>query len=68
MKEKNESKIIYDGYEETEFLCLAYNNDITIWEALIRKGLLQGQVEITDNQLDRICNPYLGDNNNNLLH
>ena len=40
--------IIYERYEESEFLCLAYNNDFTIWEALIRKGLLEGKVPITD--------------------
>ena len=61
-------KLVFEKYEEKEFLCLAYNNDFTIWEALIRRGLLEGKVQITDSQLDRICNPYLGNNNNSLLH
>ena len=60
--------LIEKSYEETPLLCVTYNNAFTIWETLIRKGLLEGTVEITNNQLDRICNPVLGDRNNNLLH
>ena len=58
----------YTHYTETTLLCLTYNNDFTIWEALIRRGLLQREVEISDSQLDRICNPVLADDNNSLLH
>ena len=46
-------------YYETTFLCQTYNNNFSIWESLIRKGLLNSDVDINDNQLDRICNPAL---------
>ena len=55
-------------YTETTLLCLTYNNDFTIWEALIRRGLLLREIEIADSQLDRICNPCLADDNNSLVH
>ena len=60
-------KIDYN-YIMTPLLSLTYNNSFTIWEALIRKGLLEGTVEITNHQLDRICNPVLADLNCNILH
>lgn len=53
---------------ETTLLCLTYNNNFTIWEAMLREGILKGNVEINDNQLDRILSPVLGDNNDCLLH
>ena len=41
-------KTIYEYYKETEFLCLAYNNDFTVWEAFIREGIREGKVDISD--------------------
>ena len=55
-------------YEEMTMLTLTYNNQFTIWEALIRQGLLHGRVEINDGQLQRLTNPVLSDNNENLIH
>ena len=49
-------------------MSFTYNNSFTIWEALIRKGLLEGTVEISNYQLERICNPVLADKNCNILH
>ena len=57
-----------EDYYENTILCHTYNNNFNIWESLIRKGLLKGDVEINDNQLDRICNPALQDNNRSPIH
>ena len=57
-----------EDYQETTILCHTYNNNFTIWESLIRKGILRGDVEINDNQLDRICNPAIQDNNRSPIH
>ena len=55
-------------YEETTLLSHTYFNDFNIWEALIRKGLITGKVEINEDQVNRLCNPVLEDNNNSLVH
>ena len=55
-------------YEEMTMLTLTYNNQFTIWEALIRQGLLHGRVEINDGQLQRLTAPVLSDNNESLIH
>ena len=42
-------KLAEKYFIETPLLCLTYNNSFTIWETLIRKGLLEGTIEITNN-------------------
>jgi hypothetical protein len=44
-----------------------YSASFDIFEALIRQGLMNNDVEITSHQLNRICNPVLEDQNQNLL-
>ena len=65
---RKESVEVYSGYAETTILCQTYNNNFTIWEAMLRDGILKGKVEINDHQLERILSPVLGDNNDSLLH
>ena len=55
-------------YREYSIMTHVYNNDFNIFEAKIRQLILHDDIEINDNQLDRICNPVLSDNNKNLLH
>ena len=57
-----------NDYIETTLLSQHYFNNYTIYDSLIRKGILQRKVEISDSQLDRICNPCLADDNNSLIH
>lgn len=44
-----------------------YSASFDIFEALIRQGLIGNKVKITSHQLNRICNPVLEDQNQNLL-
>lgn len=56
------------GYKEYFVITHFYNNDFNIFEALIRQKILTREIEISDSQIERICNPVLSDNNKNLLH
>jgi hypothetical protein len=49
-------------------LQLLYFSDFCIFEALIRKGLVSGQVEIADHQIKRILYPVMNNKNKSLLH
>ena len=49
-------------------LQLFYFSDFSIFEALIRKGLISGQVEVTDHQIKRIFYPVMNNKNKSLLH
>jgi len=42
------NKVVVD-FKEFKFLLLKYNANFNIFEALIRKGLIEGSVEITNN-------------------
>lgn len=45
-----------------------YFEDFTIWEAMIRDALVEGRIEISENQMSRVLTPVLSDHNNNLIH
>ena len=45
-----------------------YLSNYGIFEALIRKSLIQGTVEVTDNQIKRILYPVMNNKNKSLLH
>ena len=54
-------------YKEQISMTVFYSASFDIFEALIRRGLMNNEVEITSHQLNRICNPVLEDQNQNLL-
>lgn len=58
----------FKRFSETPLISLTYNNNYTIWEALIRRALAKGTIAINDKQLTRIMNPVMLDKNQNLLH
>ena len=69
MSETNtEGKVVHLNYDEFTILTQTYDNQFTIWECLIRERLGEGSIEIDENQLHRLINPVLSDNNENLIH
>jgi hypothetical protein len=56
------------GFDMTILARHIYKYDFTIWEAMIRDALVEGRLEITDNQLSRVLTPVISDHNNNLIH
>jgi hypothetical protein len=55
------------GYNHMEIFFVLYSTDFNIFDSVIREGLMHRKVEISNNQLNRICNPVLADKNRNLL-
>lgn len=62
-----DGNVIVD-YKEYFIATHFYNNDFNIFEAIIRSKIILNEIEISDTQLERICNPVLSDNNKSLLH
>jgi len=56
------------GYDETILVRHCYLNDFTILEAMIRDALVEGRIEVTHHQLERVLAPVMSDNNNNVIH
>jgi hypothetical protein len=55
-------------YKENTMLIMMYLIDINIWDMLIRQGLINGTVDISSQQTERIIYPVLCNENKNLLH
>ena len=62
-----DGNVIVD-YKEYFIATHFYNTDFNIFEAIIRAKIYLNEIEISDTQLERICNPVLSDNNKSLLH
>ena len=60
--------MVPEKFEVNDCTYFLYANDFNIFESLIRDGLINGSVEISNEQLDRICNPVLADKNRNLIY
>ena len=44
-----------------------YQINYNIWESIIRDAMVQGEIDITWDQMPRFLTPAISDHNNNLL-
>jgi hypothetical protein len=56
------------NFFENTIVSMRYLLDISIWDILIRQGLINRTVEISPFQKERIVFPVLSNDNKNLLH
>ena len=64
---RDEKSLAID-YKEYFILQQKYNNNFNIFEAVIRDSIIKERVQITEDQIHRVLNPVLSDNNRSILH